>query len=78
MVSKIIIEGPIVKMVTRSGNGGHVIVPEDWIGKTVRVTPIDNVSEVDQANTKEGKKEIHTFSKSLHTKVEKIESKKPR
>ena len=42
LVSKIRIEGPIVKEVTRSGHGGHVIVPEDWIGKTVRVTIIDD------------------------------------
>jgi hypothetical protein len=42
MVSRIIIEGPIVKIVTRSGHGGHIIVPEDWIGKKVRCTIVDN------------------------------------
>jgi len=42
LVRKIRIEGPIVKEVTRSGHGGHVIVPEDWIGKTVRVMIIDD------------------------------------
>gem|GEM_PF-1359667 len=53
MVSRIIIEGPIVKVVTRSGHGGHVIVPEHWIGKTVRVSFVDQqASTVDQPKPK--------------------------
>lgn len=28
--------------VTAIGNGGHVIVPKDWIGKKVKVAVIDD------------------------------------
>ena len=40
MVSRRIIEGPIVKVGTRSGNGGHVIIPEHWIGKKLGVVSL--------------------------------------
>jgi putative transposon-encoded protein len=40
LVSRRIIECPIVKVGTRSGNGGHVIIPEHWIGKKIRCSII--------------------------------------
>jgi DNA-binding transcriptional regulator PaaX len=65
-----------VKVVTRSGHGGHVIVPENWIGKTVRVVPIDNVSNVaDQANTKQGRKYLDKVSKEVGENLSKTRSK---
>jgi hypothetical protein len=36
LVSRRTIEGPIVKVGTRSGNGGYVIIPEHGIGKKIR------------------------------------------
>lgn len=32
----------IESQVSAFGNGGHVIVPKDWIGKKVRVTLIED------------------------------------
>jgi hypothetical protein len=41
LVSRRTIEGPIVIVGTRSGNGSHVIIPEHWIGKKIRCSIIE-------------------------------------
>lgn len=68
MVSKIRIEGPIVKEVTSSGHGGHVIVPISWIGKTVRVTIIDDQQQAVEETVKskeELKSDYNKFRKNV-------------
>ena len=56
MVSRRIIEGPIVKVGTRSGNGGHVIIPGHWIGKKIRCSIIE---EAEGDNSYSNNKDIN-------------------
>jgi putative transposon-encoded protein len=70
MVERRIIEGAIVKKATRSGNGGHVIVPESWIGEMIRCVCVTN-EEGDLAPAIYNEKELKRVSKDLHTQLEK-------
>jgi hypothetical protein len=70
MVERRIIEGAIVKKATRSGNGGHVIVPESWIGEMIRCVRVTN-EEGDLAPATYNEKELKRVSKDLITQLEK-------
>ena len=58
MISRRIIEGPIVKVGTRSGNGGYVIIPEDGIGKKIRYSIIEE-AEGDNSYSNNNKTHQH-------------------
>jgi len=58
MVSKMVIEGPIVKVVTRFGRGRHIIVPEHCIAKKVRCSIVD-----DTERTNEDRKQVSNLLK---------------
>ena len=72
LVSRRIIEGPIVKVGTRSGNGGHVIIPEHWIGKKIRCSIIEEAegdnSYSNNNNNKTQQHQPHATNKTIEDK----------
>lgn len=54
----------LIKQVTRSGDGGHIIVPKDWRGKTARVTIIEEQEEPIKSK-KEIKTELEKFERQV-------------
>ena len=74
LVSRRIIEGPIVKVGTRSGNGGHVIIPEHWIGKKIRCSIIEEAegnnsySNNNNNNNKTQQHQPHATNKTIEDK----------
>lgn len=54
--------GRIEQEVTKSGNGGHVYVPKDWIGETVTVT-------LNQANKPQTPTEAIAETDGIHNNI---------
>jgi hypothetical protein len=45
--------------VTKQGNGAHIMVPKEWIGKQVKVIPVGNIeqtSDIENMTKGKGKK----------------------
>jgi hypothetical protein len=60
LISRRIIEGSIVKVGTRSGNGGHMIIPEHLTGKKIKSSLIEEAEgDNSYSNNNNNKTQLH-------------------